>query len=139
MSRPVQILEECRVIAALGAHPDPVKAAHYVPAYLRAQGYRILPVNVRYAGTELFGEPVVPTLADLGEPVDLVNVFRRSDALPSHVDELLALDPPPAVVWFQLGIRNDAVAEQLRAAGIEVVQDLCTLAEHRAAGLRPWG
>jgi predicted CoA-binding protein len=77
----------------------------------------------------LFGEPVVARLADLKEPVDLVDVFRRPTALPDHLPELLALRPP--AVWFQLGIRNDAVARELEAAGIEVVQSRCTLADHR--------
>jgi predicted CoA-binding protein len=123
------ILETSPTVAVLGIHADTFKPAHYVPAYLHEQGYRILGVNPTYAGQVMFGQPVVARLADLAEPVDLVDVFRRPAALPDHVEELIALKPP--VVWFQLGIRNDEVARQLEAAGIEVVQSRCTLADHQ--------
>lgn len=127
------ILETSPTVAVLGIHVETYKPAHYVPAYLHEQGYRILGVNPEFAGQVMFGNPVVATLADLGEPVDLVDIFRRPNALPDHLDELLALRPP--VVWFQLGIRNDAVAAALEAAGIEVVQSRCTLADHQRMGL----
>jgi predicted CoA-binding protein len=129
------LLASSPVIAVLGAHPSPDKPAHYVPAYLATQGYRVLPVNAAYVGTELFGETVRATLAELERPVDLVDVFRRADALASHEADLLAMRPLPRVVWLQQGIRNDAFAERLRAHGITVVQDRCTLADHRALGL----
>ena len=127
------ILETSPTVAVLGIHTDTFKPAHYVPAYLHEQGYRILGVNPEFAGQEMFGNKVVATLAELGEPVDLVDVFRRPAALDDHVPEFLALKPP--VVWFQLGIRNDEVARQLEAAGIEVVQSRCTLADHQRMGL----
>jgi predicted CoA-binding protein len=127
------ILETSPTVAVLGIHVDTYKPAHYVPAYLHEQGYRILGVNPEFAGQELFGSKVVARLADLTEPVDLVDVFRRPTALPEHQPELIALRPP--VVWFQLGIRNDAVAAALEAAGIEVVQSRCTLADHQRLGL----
>ena len=127
------ILETSPTIAVLGIHTDTFKPAHYVPAYLHEQGYRILGVNPEFAGQVLFGEPVVATLADLPQQVDLVDVFRRPNALPDHQAELIALHPP--VVWFQLGIRNDEVARALEAEGIEVVQSRCTLADHQRLGL----
>lgn len=127
------ILETSPTIAVLGIHVDTFKPAHYVPEYLHQQGYRVLGVNPAFAGQVLFGNPVVAHLEDLREPVDIVDVFRRPTALPGHLPELLALHPP--VVWFQLGIRNDAVASELEAAGIEVVQSRCTLADHRRLGL----
>lgn len=126
-----RILAPPRTIAVLGASATPERPAHYVPAYLVARGHRVLPVNPAYVGRSLFGEPVVATLAELTDPVDVVDVFRRPDQIAGHVPELLAMDPRPPVVWLQLGIRDDASAEVLRAAGIEVVQDACTLAEHR--------
>lgn len=132
-----RVLEEARTIALLGAHVDPGKPAHYVPAYLAGQGYRILPVNPVFAGKLLWGERVVATLSELDTPVDLVDVFRRPDQIPGHLDDILAMQPRPRVVWFQLGIRNDQVARQLIAASIEVVQDRCTLADHRAFRLGP--
>lgn len=137
-----RILESTRTIAVLGAHDDPSKAACYVPQYLHRMGYRVLGVNPKLAGQSLHGATVVATLADLPEPVDMVDVFRRPELLPAHLPELVALfggaaRSRPAVVWLQLGIRHDGVAASLRAAGIEVVQDRCTLADHRRLGLPP--
>jgi len=126
-----RILREARTVAVLGAKARPAEPAHYVPAYLTKHGYRVLPVNPTLAGTKILGEPVVATLADLPEPVDVVDVFRRPEYLPGHAAEILALPWRPAVVWFQLGIRNDAAAERLARAGIRVVQDRCMMPEHR--------
>ena len=129
------ILTSSPTIAVLGIHREPEKAAFYVPEYLHDEGYRILGVNPAYVGQELFGEPVRATLAELAEPIDLVDVFRRPDAIPAHVDDILAMKPRPKVVWFQLGIRNDDAAKILEAAGITVVQNRCTLADHQRLGL----
>ena len=125
------ILTRCRTIAVVGVHHEPHRAAFYVPDYLRSVGYRVLGVNPALAGRELFGETVVATLGDLTEPVDLVDVFRRSDRVPDHLEQLLAMRPLPSVVWLQLGIRHDATAAALVEAGVDVVQDRCTLADHR--------
>ncbi len=127
-----RILQEARTVAVLGAHPDPARAAFYVPDYLKRHGYRVIPVNATKVGQVLHGEPVRASLTDIDEPVDVVDVFRRSEAVPGHVAEILAMKPLPRVVWLQSGIRNEAAAEKLRAAGIEVVQDRCMMAEHRA-------
>jgi len=128
-----RILETSPTVAVLGLHCEEHKPACYVPEYLHKHGYRILGVNPRFTGQILFGNPVVAKLTDLREPIDLVDVFRRPEALPAHLDDLIACKP--RAVWFQLGIRNDAVAAALERAGIEVVQNACTLAEHRALGL----
>ena len=130
-------LADARTIAVLGAHAEPSKPAHYVPDYLRSQGYRILPVNPVFAGQRLWNEPVRSHLADLEEPVDIVDVFRLGEVVPMHVPDILAMRPLPRVVWLQLGIRNDAVSETLVGAGIRMVQDRCTLADHRRFGLGP--
>src|SRR6185369_13573988 len=106
----------------LGAHREPEKAAFYVPDYLHDEGYRIIGVNPTFAGGELFGEPVRSTLAEIAEPVDLVDVFRRSDRIPQHVEDILAMRPRPKVVWLQLGIKHEDAARTLEAAGITVVQ-----------------
>lgn len=132
-----RVLAEARTVAVLGAHVEPHKPAHYVPEYLHAQGYRILPVNPVFAGRELWGEPVRRTLAELREPVDVVDVFRLSERVPMHVGDILAMTPRPKVVWLQLGIRNDGAARDLLEAGVAVVQDRCTLADHRRFGLGP--
>ncbi len=125
------ILQSARVIAVLGAHRDLSRAAAYVPEYLAGVGYRIIPVNPKFTGEVLFGEPVRPDLASIDDPVDVVDVFRPSQAIPGHLEDILAMQPLPKVVWFQLGIRNDEAAAELSARGITVVQDRCMLAEHR--------
>jgi hypothetical protein len=130
-----EILLGSPTIAVLGIHRAPDKPAFYVPEYLHDEGYRVIGVNPTFAGETLFGERVRTTLAEIAEPIDLVDVFRRPELLPGHVDDILAMSPRPRVVWFQLGIRNDAVAKLLEAAGITVVQDRCTLADHRRLGL----
>jgi uncharacterized protein len=130
-----EILTRSPTVAVLGIHREPEKAAFYVPEYLYDVGYRILGVNPVFAGTMLFGAPVRSTLAELAEPVDLVDVFRRGEQIPQHVEDILAMQPRPRVVWFQLGIRNDDAAAILEAAGITVVQNRCTLADHQRLGL----
>ena len=126
-----RIFNTVRTVAVLGAKAGVDEPAYYVPAYLAARGYRILPVNPMLVGRSLFGVSVAPTLADLPEPVDLIEVFRRPEFLPGHAREILSLPWCPAVVWFQLGIRHDGAAELLARAGILVVQDRCMMPEHR--------
>jgi len=126
-----RIFREMRTIAVLGAKGDADAPAYYVPTYLKARGYRILPVNPTRAGERILGESVVATLADLPGPVDAIEVFRRPEFLPGHVSEILRLPWKPAVVWFQLGIRHDDAAAELARAGIRVVQDRCMMPEHR--------
>jgi hypothetical protein len=126
-----KLLRETKSIAVLGAKADPGAPAFYVPAYLGSRGYRILPVNPKLAGQRLFGIQTVPTLADLSEVPDVIEVFRRPQFLPDHAGEILALSYRPAAVWFQLGIRHDGAAELLARAGIRVVQDRCMMPEHQ--------
>jgi predicted CoA-binding protein len=130
-----EILTTSSTVAVLGVHREPDKAAYYVPEYLHDEGYRIIGVNPRFHGELLFGEPVRNTLAEIGEIVDLVDVFRRSSAIPEHVEDILAMKPRPRVVWLQLGIKNDEVARILEAAGITVVQNRCMLADHQRLAL----
>ena len=127
----ITILRETRTVAVLGAKADPGEPAYYVPAYLAARGYRILPVNPVFAGRQLHGARVVGTLADLDETPDLVDVFRRPQYLVDHALEILALSPRPSTVWFQLGIVNDEAAGRLARAGIRVVQNRCMMPDHR--------
>jgi len=130
------VLQEARTVAVLGAHSDPSRPAFYVPDYLHSMGYRIVAVNPALEGARLWGGTVLGTLdAVPSGSIDLLDVFRRAELLPAHVDEILRLRP--RVAWFQSGIRNDAVAARLVAEGIDVVQDRCTYADHRAFGLPP--
>lgn len=130
-----EVLEGARTIAVLGASDRPDRPAFYVPDYLHSQGYRIIPVNPALVGRTLWGEPVRKDLAEIAEPVDIVDIFRRPEVLPTHEADIRAMKPAPRVVWLQLGIRNDAFARVIVAAGIDVVQDRCTLADHRRLGI----
>ena len=129
-----QILTEHKVIAVVGFHHDAMKPAYYVPEYMHRQGYTIIPVNPALAarGESYFGQKAVATLAEITTPVDIVDVFRRSDKVREHLPDILAMPTPPKVVWLQLGIRDDVTARDLAARGIDVVQDRCLLADHRA-------
>lgn len=130
-------LAAARRVAVLGAHHEAHRPAFYVPEYLHGQGYAILPVNPALVGQTLWGQPVAASLASWRGGFDVVDVFRRSDALPAHLPELLDACAPGALVWLQSGIRNDAVAAALSAAGLDVVQDRCMLADHRAWAIGP--
>lgn len=126
------ILERTRRIAVLGIKTEAQagQPAYYVPEYLVRAGFDIIPVPVYYPEVkEILGRKVFRNLTDISDEIDLVDVFRRSRDIPSHLDDLLA--KKPAAVWFQSGIRNDAAAEQLARAGIKVVQDRCLMVEHR--------
>lgn len=132
-ARARRILQDSHTIAVLGIHDEPSRPAAYVPEYLAKVGYRVLGVNPMLVGRVICGHPVAATLAELGEPLDMVDVFRRADAIAPHLDDLLAAKPK--VVWLQLGIRNDEIARTLERHGIEVIQDRCTLADHQRFGL----
>ncbi|HEX7123191.1 MAG TPA: CoA-binding protein [Gemmatimonadaceae bacterium] len=124
------LIERTRRIAVLGIKPESRadRPAHYVPAYVQTAGFEIIPVPVYYPEvTEILGQPVYRRLVDVPGRIDLVNVFRRPEHIPQHVEDILAA--APAAVWMQAGIRNDAVAETLARAGIDVVQDRCLLVE----------
>ncbi len=125
------ILRAARTVAVLGAKADRAEPAFFVPAYLLARGYRILPVNPRFRGQRIFDVPTVDTLAELPETADVIEVFRRPEYLPGHAEEILSLPWRPRAVWFQLGIRHDGAAERLARSGIRVVQDRCMMPEHR--------
>ena len=135
-ARIVQILRDSKRIAVLGIKTyESGQPAYYVPADAQRRGYEIIPVPVYYPEvTEILGEKVYRSLADVPAPVDMVNVFRRPRDIPAHVDDIIAAKPK--VVWFQLGIRNDEAAERLARAGIDVVQDRCLSIEFGRAGNR---
>jgi predicted CoA-binding protein len=120
-----RVLTETRTIALVGASPNPARASHHVMAFLLARGYRVIPVNPGLAGQTLQGQPVYARLADLPEPVDMVEIFRSSDAAGGVVDEALALPQPPRFIWMQIGVRDDAAAERAEDQGCVVVMDRC--------------
>ena len=126
----LDLLRQTRSIAVLGIKPEThgFQPAHYVPAHMAAAGYEIIPVPVYYPEVNaILGKPVYRKLTDIKKQIDMVNVFRRPDDIPPHVDEIMAIKPK--AVWFQLGIRNDEVAEKFARAGIKVVQDRCLMVE----------
>jgi uncharacterized protein len=128
----VAILEHAHRVAVVGIKPETRAGApaHYVPAYLERVGYEIVPVPCYYPEVEqILGKKVYRTVSEIPRDLDLVVVFRRPADIPPHVDDIIA--KRPAAVWFQLGIRNDQAAARLAAAGIDVVQDRCTMVDHR--------
>jgi uncharacterized protein len=126
-----RLLAATRRIAVVGAHPDRHKPAHFVPQYLSEHGYTVIPVNPDYPDELLWGRPPLASLHELDEQVEVVLVFRRREHLSRHADEVLTMSTPPTAVWFQQGIRDDAVADRLSQAGIDVVQDACMMIMHR--------
>jgi predicted CoA-binding protein len=127
------LLDGTRRVAVLGIKPDPSQPAYYVPEYAENAGLEIVPVPVYYKElTEMMGKKVYRKLVDVPGDIDMVNVFRRPNDIPPHVDDIIAKKPKS--VWFQLGIRNDGAAERLARSGIDVVQDHCLLVELRRIG-----
>jgi predicted CoA-binding protein len=128
-----ELLKNTHTIAVLGIKTEAQRTqpAFYVPSYMQQAGYKIIPVPVYYPETtEILGEKVYRKLTDIPQPIDLLNVFRRSVDIPPHIPDILA--KKPRAVWFQLGIRHDQAARELAENGIQVVQDLCLMVEHRA-------
>ena len=123
------LLRRARTILVLGAHKDPSRPAHYVPAYLHAAGYRILPVNPRFAGEVLFGEQVRADLDEVQEGVDILDVFRRGKAVLAELEKIRAL--APGLVWLQPGAEHPELESALKEVGIPVVAGRCLMVEHR--------
>ena len=128
----LDVIRNTKTIAVIGIKPESHsdQPSHYVPAHMAAAGYEIIPVPVYFPDvTEILGKKVFRKVADIGRPVDMVNVFRRPKDIPPHVDDIIAAGPKS--VWFQLGIRNDEAARRLAEAGIKVIQDRCLMVEER--------
>jgi predicted CoA-binding protein len=126
-----ELLRRTRRVAVLGMRPErkSYKPAYYVPAALIELGLEIIPVPVRDDDTSILGRRAYRRVADIPGPLDIVDVFRRPEDIPAHLDDLLAAKP--YAVWFQSGIRNEAVAEALAQAGIKVVQSRCLMVDYR--------
>jgi predicted CoA-binding protein len=129
------LVKRIRRVAVLGIKTEAQsdQAAFYVPEYLASVGLDVVPVPVYFPEVkEILGRPVYRRLVDVPGEVDLVDVFRRPKDLPGHLEDILA--KAPKAVWFQAGIRDDAIADKLAAAGIDVVQDRCLMVDHRRYG-----
>ena len=128
-----EILTGMRTIAVVGASPRPERPSHGVMAYLQRRGYRAIPVNPNAAGATINGETCYARLADVPEPIDMVDIFRRSEAAGAAVDQAIAVGAK--VIWMQLGVRDDAAAARAEAHGIKVVMNRCPAIEIPRLGL----
>ncbi|WP_179380823.1 CoA-binding protein [Jannaschia marina] len=126
-----QVLIGARSFACVGLSPDPVRPSNFVGRYLSRRGYTVIPVHPAHIGTELFGEPFVGSVAEIGRPVDVLDVFRRPDAVPGIVEEGLAALSGLKCVWLQLGLRSPEAERLCAAAGVILIQDRCPKIEHQ--------
>src|SRR5436309_549562 len=134
-----RILKSVRTIAMVGASNNNARPSYFVLKYLMSRGYRLFPINPGLAGKGILGAPVYAKLADIPEPLDMVEIFRNSAAASGIVDEALELAPPPKVIWMQLGVRNDDAAARAEAKGIEVIMNRCPKIEYgRLSGEIGW-
>ena len=131
--RMLNLLREAKVIAVVGISNKPERPSHEVAAYLQEQGYRIVPVNPGLS--EVLGRPCYPTLTACGEAVDIVDIFRASDAVPAIVDEAIATGAKS--IWMQEGVSHEEAAAKAESAGLQVVQDLCIKKVLMSCGGRP--
>jgi hypothetical protein len=133
------LLNGVKSIAIVGASHKDVRPSYFVARYLLDKGYRVFPINPGLAGQTVLGQTVYGRLKDVPEPLDMVDIFRNSDAAPAIVAEALALDRPPKVIWMQLGVRHDEAAAEAEAAGLTVVMNRCPKIEYgRLSGEIGW-
>ncbi|MFE0013956.1 CoA-binding protein [Mesorhizobium sp. NPDC059054] len=133
------ILNSVKTIAMVGASANDVRPSWFVLKYMLAKGFSVFPINPGQAGKEILGRMTYARLADIPEPVDMVDIFRAPAAVPGIVDEALALNPLPKVIWMQLGVRHDEAAAKAEAAGIKVVMNRCPKIEYgRLSGEIGW-
>jgi uncharacterized protein len=123
-----QILEQARVVAVVGLSDDPNRESYHVAEYLSDHGYQIIPVNPTIK--EALGERSYASLLDVNVPVDVIDIFRRAEAVPAIVDDAIAVGAK--VVWMQLGIVNEQAAARARSAGLKVVMNRCMMLEHES-------
>jgi predicted CoA-binding protein len=134
-----RILKSVRTIAMVGASNNNARPSYFVLKYLLSRGYRLFPINPGLAGKDILGARVYAKLADVPEPLDMVEIFRNSAAASGILDEALKLDPLPKVIWMQLGVRNDEAAARAEERGIEVVMNRCPKIEYgRLSGEIGW-
>jgi predicted CoA-binding protein len=133
------ILNDTKTLALVGASNNPARPSWIVMKYLLGRGYDVIPINPGLAGQELLGKRVYAKLADVPHPVDMVEIFRNSEAAGPITDEALELDPLPKVIWMQLSVRNDAAAARAERKGVNVVMNRCPKIEFgRLSGEISW-
>ena len=125
------VLRRTRHIAMVGVSTNPVRPSYFVARYLDLKGFIVHPVNPAYAGDTLFGRPIVGALADLDAPIDMVDIFRRSDAVPQIVDEALAELPGLKTIWMQIGVEHAGATAKAQDHGLTVIQNRCPKIEYQ--------
>jgi predicted CoA-binding protein len=125
------VLTRAKVIAVVGVSVNPVRPSFYVARYLGLKGYTVIPVNPLHAGETLFGRRIIASLSEIEEPVDMVDIFRRSEAVPPIVDEALAQCAALRTIWMQIGVRHAEAAAKAEARGVTVIQDRCPKIEYQ--------
>lgn len=134
-----RILREVKSIAIVGVSDNPARPSYIVFKYLKERGFDAIPVNPRLAGKSVLGVPAAASLAAIGRPVDMVEIFRNSAEAGGVTDEALALDPLPKVIWMQLSVRDDAAADRAEAKGVRVIMNRCPKIEYgRLSGEIGW-
>ncbi|MEL7212376.1 MAG: CoA-binding protein [Pseudomonadota bacterium] len=125
------VLQSTKTVAVVGVSMNPVRPSYYVARYLSLKGYQVIPVNPGHAGKTLFGAEVKATLSDITDPVDMVDIFRRSEAVPPIVDEALAQFPDLKTIWMQIGVEHAEAAAKAEARGVTVIQNRCPKIEYQ--------
>jgi len=125
------ILTRTKTVAVVGVSMNPVRPSYYVARYMGLKGYRVIPVNPRHAGERLFGQVVQESLSAIEGPVDMVDIFRRSEAVPPIVDEALEVFPNLQTIWMQIGVEHAEATAKAEARGIDVVQNRCPKIEYQ--------
>jgi len=124
------ILRSVRTMAIVGASPNSIRPSYFLFKYMLERGYDMIPVNPGQVGKQLLGKPFVASLSEIGRPIDMIDIFRGPEHVMPIVDEALALQPPPRVIWMQLGVRHDEAAAKIEAAGIKAVMNRCPKIEY---------
>ena len=125
------ILSRVKTVAVVGVSGNPVRPSYFVARYLSLKGFTVIPVNPGLAGQVLFGQEVRAGLSDIDVPVDMVDIFRRSDAVPAIVDEALERFPDLKAIWMQIGVEHEEAAKLAQARGVDVVQNRCPKIEYQ--------
>ena len=134
-----EILNSVKTVAIVGASANDVRPSYFVAKYLIDKGFTVFPINPGHAGKEILGRMTYARLSEVPEPIDMVDIFRASSAVPPIVDDALKLDPLPKVIWMQLTVRNDEAAARAEAAGVKVVMNRCPKIEYgRLSGEIGW-
>ncbi len=125
------ILKRTKRIAVVGVSMNPVRPSYYVARYLDLKGYTVIPVNPLHEGAQLFGQPIVAALKDIEQAVDMLDIFRRSEAVPAIVDEALEAFPALQTIWMQIGVEHHDAAAKAEARGVDVIQNRCPKIEYQ--------